>query len=516
MGIVIETLIDRFDGGMTNAVRDSIASIQGNTIIAKPYARIISHFDVFSAKGQMIPHLSHVEDDINSNLSTTIAAIKLCQFLSYGTSQSATTQYALGILKATTDARIYSRDSIPTGQWSGLASASVVASEKLFVEYKGGIYVAVGGTAIAKYSISGDSWSAADLSITYTNIGQGLVHSKDDILYIPYTTSAGAFIAKKNVSTWTAAALTLPSNCIPTSISEYGNYLAIATKPLSRGGKSVVYLWDRDSSLSTLSEKIEWGTEDLELIEELEGFLVGISVTGASSIIVSPKIIFKYYAGVGAKQFLEIPTQNSVTLFAPNKQKMNNRIYFMMNAEQSGARLAGIFSIGRNAEGGFGLLMDRLWDNTTVFTNVDYPKGFQLLGDYMTIAYTIGAETATYNLQRTKDNSTYAANSTYESLIFNSGDSSLTKKLIGITIMFEPFSGIGPVVLKYKVDADTSWTQIFSSSTTNSTSHGAINIESTGVTLPTYKEIRFQILSTAATAITGLKFKSEIIDSALF
>ena len=82
----------------------------------------------------------------------------------------------------------------------------------------------------------------------------------------------------------------------------------------------------------------------------------------------------------------------------------------------------------------------------------------------------------------------------------------------------------GKVTIKYKADAETSFTTIKSNSTNNDIRTSAVNADTNDdgtpdVELPTYKEITFRIELTAQTAattgdigaITGLRWKSEII-----
>jgi hypothetical protein len=112
-----------------------------------------------------------------------------------------------------------------------------------------------------------------------------------------------------------------------------------------------------------------------------------------------------------------------------------------------------------------------------------------------------------------------AVASIYETLALNDGDSSVTKKLLGVTVMTEPMPSSGQIVLKYRKNEDIigdAWTTIFTHTTDDSISHSAINIESSGATLPEYKEIQFKIESTGGAVITGLKYKSEVIDKDLY
>ena len=330
-------------------------------------------------------------------------------------------------------------------------------------------------------------------------------------MYIPYDNK----IASKNgAAAFNVTALTLPSNCVISSICEYGNYLAIATKPLSIGGRSLVYLWDRDSSLTTTTEKIDWGTENLEFIEEIEGDLIGVRVTGATSVVVYPKLLFKKFnGGYGIKQFRELRLTNSTVLFGPNKHKQNNRFYFSMLATVESTLHAAIWAIGKNANGEFSVYMDRLWDDDVTFTISDTPLGFQLLGDYMTIAYKIAG---TYTLQTTS-NQDYTVNATIESLIFTSGRPDLKKDLLGVTVHFEPLPSGSSIAMGYKIDNESSFTNIFTFSTANAISHSAVN------SLPKdYKEIQFQIISlgsgvqNGSGVITGYSFKQDITGKSLY
>ena len=505
MGAILETKITDFSGGMTPNSRSKDTR----------YCRVLKHFDSLSAGNKLTPYRSH-ESEADG------ATAGLALFLS-----SASKQYALGWVSSSNQfVKIYERASIPAGAWTASTtgeSSGGARSERFFVLYKdssGNPVIFTAETNLissyrpdnAVFNEAGGSGTGVTQSITYTDIAQGLVHSKDDILYIPYDNK----IAKYDAGTpaWTVAALTLPADTIITCICEYGNYLAIAAKSKNAGGRSIVYLWDRNTSLTTLSEKIDWGTEILELIEEVEGFLIGISRTAAVSTTIRSKVIFKYYTAQGAKQFLELPftsINSGQTAIAPIKQKMNNRLYFMMGAEIDGTAQTGIWSIGRLGDNPFALSVDRLLNNDTAITLTNFVAlGFQLLGDYMTLAYKITNST-TFVITRTDDTAAFTASSDYESLIFNAGDSSLKKDLIGITIMTEPLPAGGQVTVGYKKDAETSFTTILTHDTDDSISDSAVNIESSGATLPKdYKEIQFQIISTGNAVVTGFSFKEEI------
>ena len=84
------------------------------------------------------------------------------------------------------------------------------------------------------------------------------------------------------------------------------------------------------------------------------------------------------------------------------------------------------------------------------------------------------------------------------------------KNLTGVTVMCEPLPASATVVLKYKQDQQTAYTQIFTHTSTNSLGHSAINIESSGAQLPDFQEITFRIESTIGAVVTALRAKADI------
>ena len=464
MAKIIEKIIDNFSGGMTNDPRKK----------DDRFCRIVKHFDIQSNKGRLVPY-SNVAAEAAANTE------KLCQFVSANSKQ-----YALGVVSATSRAKIFERATLPSGAWAasttGEDATGTTRIETMFIEYKdvlyGASYINSTTTQIWSYAYltstftdaAQDLGSFADLSASNTGVS-ALVHSKDDILYIAYDNR----VIKNNAGSWSSGII-LPTNQVITSICEYGNYLAVGCKSKYSGGKSIAYLWDRDSSVATLSEKIDFGTGRLQILEELDGELIAVLVTTSTAATLAPKIVFKYRFGNGAKQFAEIPSTNvPATSVGTTKQKVNNRLLFQAGIQISGIQQNGIFSIGRNEDTGI-LGVSIGWVLSTAISDTAFfvPKGFQLLDDYMTVTY----DNSGYVTQLT-DGSTYSSPSVYESLIQNFGDSDKTKKLIGATVMFEPLPADGQVILKYKINEEAAgtWYRIFKYTTDSAISHAANRIE---------------------------------------
>lgn len=507
-------IIREFSLGMTNEPREADTR----------YAQLIKNFDAHTFKNKLVPFRSSESGD---DAPTTSKKKNFAVALRTGSTYSL---YALGVKSGVTNAEVLYKDlttgaanDLDDNAWANTAnnqSTNTFSWFELFVFYKktGLIYGARGtsataGSAIWAYDPTGvAAFAESSTTISFTNLAQGLVHSKDDILYVPYDNK----IAKNDNGSWTNVALTLPSHLRIRSISEYGNYLAIACAPLSGVGESIVYLWDRNETTTVLSQSIPWGEGNLTILEEIEGYLIGVSYVGTSSINFGQKAVFKYYAGSKPITFMELV--NDTTFSAADtpimKQKVNNYLYFFMTITLNGVVQQGIWKIGRTKSGTFSIVMDRTPNNDTALTSGNL-YGFYLIGDYMFIAYD---SSSTHAVSKTNDTNLNAVTAVYETVIINDGDSSTTKKLYGVTLISEPLPANGSIVLKYKKDQETSFTTILTNTTANSIRKSAVD------SLPQYKEITFRIESTAAVAgttgdigvPTGIKWVSEVIPDDIY
>lgn len=521
MGKIFEQKIGIFNGGIENDPRDS----RENT------CRVVTNFDCLLNPRKMIPYRDS-EDGGASSVNPDKQNFALALWTA--TNPDEWRLFSLGVTSAGGGvARVSMKQLVTTGggngdladnTWlepTGNSSASGTVNMNLFVYYHrvGKIFGARAGTSIWAFTPDGaTAWDDSAQSLTYTSIGQGLVHSKDNILYIPYFNSAGganakAFIASYNGTTWNNTALTLPDHLIPTTICEYGNYLAIGCVPASGIGDSIVYLWDRDASLTTLSESINWGEGELKILEEIDGVLIGISMSGNSTTRFNSRIFFRALSGGKAVKIKELFGGTATISLPTAKQRVNNRLYFMMSISINGITREGVWSIGRSTpDFPFSLIHERTPNNDTALSS-GILYNFFIIGDFMFIAYNTAN---TFTVSKTNNASSFTASGIYESKKFTGGDSSITKKLLGCTVMTEALPAAGQVVLKYKKDEETSFTTIFTEATDNSISHSAINIESSGANLPEFKEIEFRIESTGNAEITGLSFQYEVVDKRLY
>ena len=476
MGKIYEKVINDFSFGMTNDPREKDSR----------YSQLIKNFDAYTYKHKLVPYRDSANGD-----SASATTHKVNFLIALG---AASTYYLFGLGRtvAAEKPEVYVK-TLSTSDAGGLAGAtwaslthgaSALASPNwnLFVYYSktGLIYGAAANkiwacdpTDVAAFDDDKTSTDGAGSGLAYTNMGQGLVHSKDNVLYIPYDNK----IASVNNTTWNKTALTLPTHLFITSICEYGNYLAIACAPLAGIGNSVVFLWDRDSSLATLSENINWGEGNLRILEELNGYLIGISYLGITNIL--PKVILKKYREGSLESFKEVVLDTSVFASLANghipivKQKYNNKLYFLMDMAISGVRHQGLWTIGMSDSGVMSLVHDMPANNDTALSSGTL-QGFICVGDYKFIAY---VSSGAYAVAKIYDTSSFTlTTSIYESLI-QDGNANKTKKLLSAGIMTEPLPSAGKIVLKYKKDSDSSFTKIFQNTTDNSIFHESLNIE---------------------------------------
>src|SRR3990167_10849848 len=533
MGTLIETKIDRFDGGISNDPRNSAENV----------ARMVSNFDILSFPQKLVPYRNTESGDENAS---TRRKRNFAVALRTGSTYSL---YGIGVLSGEVYAGVEYKNltqdagGLSNAAWTAAGnSTSGVPNFNLWVYYRklNLLFGARNGSHLMTFQpgvgLSSDTYQA----LAYTEIGQGIVHSKDDTLYIPWYDSAGAAGARsgiyKNdgVNADNNTALALPDHLIPTSICEYGNFLAIGCADRSGVGNSRVFLWNRDETVTTLAESIDAGSGSLIIIEELDGELIWISQIGgkaATSFSTLPdittshrdRVIFRRLIGNVGVKFFELRADraggiNSTSLPA-YKQKFDNRLFFQMIIQYNGSVRDGVWSIGRSGLGQpFVLVNEQKAQNNTALVTGDTLNGFIKVGDFLLQSYTDGG---TYKLNKTvitTDNN-FSENSIYESKIFDGSihgfDSSYYKDLKEVSVTTDYMVANGQIVLAYQINENigtSTWITIFTNTTNNSISHTANNIESSGASLPKgYKEIAFRILATGDAQVTGLLFREEVI-----
>lgn len=482
--------LDRFDGGWTNDLRDK----QANKTVAA------GHFDTRTRPRTLTPYrdMESADADAANNFIT--------QFLGYNNKV-----YGFGTSSGGSVPRIWERSDFTGNTWTAHAAAGT-GTRYPYVFIEQGTNAFMWETATPDlYTSDLDGSSAPGATFapgTFTGasfFGQPCVHSKDKKVYLPYDNKIArvdtGVLSESNV-------LAVPSSLQIPCVSEYGNFLAVGVRPTSNrfAEHSAVYLWDRDSSLSTLSEIIDCGAEHLQIVDVADGELITISANiNRTSANLNSKVVFRRFNGRTFEVFHEIECSAILASQVIQRQKYNGRLYFNLIAEVNGTTHAGIWSVGRSGPGApLTVALEHIPDpNGTV--EVIY--GFKLIDDYLFVSTN---RSATEYVWKTNDSESYTTTSFYETPIIDGDDPSYVKNLIGATIMTAPMPTAGQVVLKYKVDGDTSWTTLLTNTTDGSLSAAAVR-NAAGNLVTGFKEIRFRIESTGGAEITGLSCTLDLV-----
>jgi len=460
--------------------------------------------------------------------------------------------------------------------WTAIDTAigSLARQTGVFFEYKDCLYGWQGTAPVGtNKNADGEIWTVPDLetdttpnlaqfqAINFNSVAQPVHHKADDYAYFFVDNLVYRHTGATDSTVWSLV-LTLPTNMKIIGGAAYGNYLAIICSPKEIGStNSVMYLWDRDSSLATLTAKIDLGMGEAIHVSEAEDGGVWITQKGTGIIGADSRnnlITVKYYNGF--LETIEIPFRMPVDYFLTitltgNAWEERNVFYFPATIITTGAaETRNVIFAARRNNGRIELVCDQ--EITGVTNSIN---GIFSIGGLWFVSYDTAAQCLIAKV------SSGFQTGTYESKIFDGGDASLKKKLIGVTVMTSPLPSAGTTALYYRKDAETAWTLIFTHTFTTAgafeigkvykiltlgttdftligasantvdvvftatgvgtgtgtaiddlNSHSAINIESSGANLPEYKEIAFKILSTGGAEITGLSFKEEVLEKRIY
>lgn len=502
MGKIIETRISRYDGGISDDIREPVTN----------KFSVTKHFDVFTNPFKLIPRRDMETDETIGVDADAMRTYTVQDFL-VGSNKYF---YAHGSKTggASVPKILVKTDPI-AGDWTEPANAEGAAGNIIngcFVEYKNYLWGFHLNNKIFKY---GDITGAATftdqvdvVSATITTTTQGVI-GPDDLLYLPYNN----IICRISVAgVLSDSVLTLPTKYRITSICNYGNYLAIACceKNIASIGQMKVYLWDRDSSLTTISDVIDFGEGNDLKIAVVDGYLVGVIKKYPNTMVFTNAgaTIIKVILNNIARTVINRKENSTYTLIGGFVK--DNKFYFVNNCGinvHDTEATCGIWVLCHKPDGTWGMTVDVVNDAIGATNLVNFGN----FADYWWIVIGTGAIVKTNDVVP----ASYTFKSVYESEVFDGKiygyDSSFTKKLIGVSVQTEKLPTDGQVILAYRKDGTIAWTTIFTNTEDDSISHEAVNIEASGVNLPQYKEIEWRIESTGGAVITGFSFKEEII-----
>lgn len=501
-------IIDRFDGGISDDPRT-----QANGVY-----QFVTNFDATTYPHKLVPVRSEETD------TTTFQDYRIGSVVYMYPPNQNQAIFALGRTDTTNNyVQIFEKSTIAGDFAKSTTAAGTVGTvaPHTLVAYKNNLYgikrASAGLATLFKYDANTNTLTEAFgiLSGTYETLNvpvpQPFHHKKSDTLFV----AAEKTVSSLNNTTFTESALVIPSDHWITCFAEYGSYLAIAARPKADGGRSFVYLWDMVSP--DITESIDFGDGALMAIENVDGILVGVSTTqplavdGSASIFsVKPKIAIRAYQGGSAQIIREITSESSTAKVYNFKQVKDGVFYFAAKLMTGGVAYHGLMTVFRNKGGALSVgIAHDLTDALNTGADFESITGFSFIGDYLWLGYYNNGSDGVYHLVRTSTSATYVNGSTLITQKYTGGDTRRKKQLLGVWVNTEPLPSGGAVLLQYKKDEESSYTQIFTESTTNTVTHESINIESTGGSLPTFNEIQFFIKSTGGAVITGYGFNYE-------
>lgn len=516
MGRIYEQKQIRFDGGISDDTREPKSNV----------GALIKHFDIFSNPYRLTPHRSS-EADTATNVSATDAKQYDIRHFQLGLDGKL---YGLAKVVATGYPKMVKKTDPTTGNWLSSAGNNMSTAEGegnaarilgCFIEWQSAFWFLQGTNQVAKCTLAGTiTNSVATVGSTITTTAQGIVFG--DNLFIAYNNKVFKVSSAGAVTDDVTPAL--PSDMRITSLARFGNYIVIGmaygtSATAAPTGRSFAYVWD-GSSTSVFSDVIDWGEGALMALGNIEGAICGVTDKYLSSALGLAKgsMVVRLWSGGIPRVIKEIVANQTVTLgrFLNEVVVKNNKMYwvasvpFGLSTSTESTYHLGIWCFGRkNQNSNFTITIDQIEE--AIDTSNFKINSFGAAGDYWFINHS-----ADFSITKTDDAANYTETSIYETQIFNGGSSSIQKKLIGATVDTVALPAAGQVVLKYRINEETSYTTIFTNATDNSLSHSAINIESNGNNLPQWRETQFRIESTGFAEVVGLSFAYEEIDTKLY
>jgi len=523
MGKILDQTIKRWDGGIEDDARTP----------PRNGGALVKHFDIFSNPYKLTPYRS-TEADHATNVSATDAKqydIRHFQLASTGL------LYGLG-KEGNGYPKVLRKADPTTGNWLSSNGGDAATAEGegdaaritgCFIEWASAFWFFQGTNQLAKV-LTADGVitnSVTTVGSTITSVAQGVV-GPDDNLYLFYNNKV---VRVDNTGTPSDDVLTnLPSDMRITCAASIGTYIAIGmaygtSDTASPTGRSKVFIWDMTTT-DDINDVIDWGEGALMCLGNIEGRLVGVSnnaletPSGLTSLAVGKgAMTVRMWNGSVAQVMKEMIANQSVTLgrFIRDVVIKNNKMYwvasvpFGLSTSTESTYHIGIWCFGRkNVNSDFALTLDYIADSVLDSSNY-YINSFGAAGNYWFINHS-----ADFSIAKTDDTANFTETSTYDTVIMNLEDSSVTKKLVGVTLYTEPIPSGGSVTVAYRIDNETSYTTIFTNTTQNDIRHSAINIESSGAELPDFKELQLRITCTGGVEITGLRFRAEVIEDDIY
>jgi hypothetical protein len=466
------------------------------------------NFDIITYPNRLYPLPSMVNDTAGTGVGNLLCASDLVV-------------YGDGVATTFGDHALWKSTG---GGWTELTLTRTTPDPdfKLFVEYLKNpssrtLLFSGGGTDILMADPA-NVQAQSSHGLTYTDISQGYVHPADDILYIGYSNATATYIAANNAGSWNDTALTLPKRYKVVALTKFGNYLAIACTTYSTGAipaggpnVSMVFFWDRDTSLTTVSESVSWGDNSLFALNNLDGVLIGISTYQGND---HGGLIIKAYTGGQPEVLKEVLVTRQDPATSPTYSvypRVNfihrGRMYFSCDMSSGGTSPSykGLWSVGKNRFGQWAVTVERFASTDGSDVSV-LAAAFRL--DYLFANHTASGTLTVGSTSADGWATEYQDPAIYESVTnpeMPDEDKGKQKQFASAACHFLTLPTTGQVVMKYRLDSIGAWTTLFTKTATSpDTNLLAYEHPIAGAT---GRNIEFRIESTGSAQVVGFSYK---------
>jgi hypothetical protein len=333
---------------------------------------------------------------------------------------------------------------------------------------------------------------------TYTYYADPIIHSKDGLVYLPTDNIINRLSSD---GTTLIAVLTLPSTFVITSIAEQGDFINIVGYD-SVTYRSTSFVWDRDSSLATVTSKYDLGQETVYHNVVLGGIPFFISQRSDSSntnFLEKQTLVIKYISGDNIKiksefQFYALGIGGKYV----DGNKIYFNIYFRISSTDSNHYATfcldelGRLSIAQNIS-----INDNAGTESQLPGIIRDGDGFWIGGRADGVWNSIMGTNGDAHIY-------FLTESILETTQYQSPNLTKSLDLIGITVAFDPLPTGASVVLKTRADAETDWTTLAVDSNF-STLNSIKGVFPNDGTVTTAKNRQFRVESLGGAVITDFQ-----------
>lgn len=495
-------IVNKFDGGHAEDLRT----------FATNESEYSKNFDIFTNPHYLQPYPDTVTETM---VSGTITDYKLTDVISDINILDGDTLIALGQAGSSdTNLKFFSKDNLTEGWTNRAERTSGSVKNNTLIGYKGLAYaLEQSGADITLLELTNSSTITTRGTISsVTSACKPFIHPGTGFMYL----GTDNVISRSDGASVTSYNGIIPTNLRITSITNYGTYLAVGTRPVNGFDRSIAFIINPSNlalnSTASISNIVDFGKGNLNVLDNMGDILVGVITTNNPTTVIDNKLVVKTWAGGEVQIVKEVDIDSTIaTSNIILKAKADNKLYFALSLDDC------IWAFAKNKEGAWTLTKDKYVVNGTAVTGI---TGLSILNDIMWVGFsTAGITNGFYRTTYSTGSPTtdYTATSTYRTTLNPSmplADRYKDKELKAVQIAFTGATS-GTTVVKYSVDG-SSMTSILS----NTNAAGEYVISTTNETtnaLPflTGKEFQFQIESTGKSKIKELRYKYETLNEIL-